>query len=162
MHLKHKTWNPGTGNWNPHPLVYLPFIPFQCWCKCHHQKSLTSPGHHHTMLWWCHDLFWQESLHMCLVTPTEEVTLSGDRKVHAVVSPFAKGEMVAPGTYHDIYKECLSMFTVMPMPWFLCWQWGLMPILAMTPMLWWLHWCFECFDISVSSDTSKPILSTKL
>ena len=100
-----KTWNPGIGNWNPHPLVHPSFIPFQCWCKCHHPKSLMSLAHHHMMLWWCHDLFWQESLQMHLVNWVGIVSLSRDTKVDALITLFMKGKMTAPGTYLDSHLQ---------------------------------------------------------
>ena len=42
---------------------------------------------------------------MCLVTRAEVVTLSRDTKVDALVTPFVKGEMAAPGTYHDTLPQ---------------------------------------------------------
>ena len=116
MHSKLKTWNPEIGNWNPHPLTNLPFMPFQCWHKCHHPKFLTSLGHNHMMLrwhkcchpksltslgchhmtiWWCHDLFWWESVCMCLVNWVGIVTLSGDTKADALITPCKRGELAA-------------------------------------------------------------------
>ena len=99
MNLKLKTWEPGIRNWNPHPLMHLSFIPFQCLCKCCHLKYLTSLGHHHTMLQWCHDLFWWESLHIHLVNWVGIVTLSRDAKAGALITTFMKGKMVALGAY---------------------------------------------------------------
>ena len=42
---------------------------------------------------------------MHLVTWVEVVTLSRDAKVDTLVTTFVKGEMVAPGTYHDILPQ---------------------------------------------------------
>ena len=98
-------WTQNLKLWTQNPLVHLPFITFQCWHKCHHLKSLTSLGHHHMILWWHHDLFWWGNLCMHLVTWAEVVALSTDAKVDALVTPFVKGGMVAPGAYHDIYMH---------------------------------------------------------
>ena len=57
------------------------------------------------MLWWCHDLFWQESLHMHLVNWVRIVTLNGDAKADALTTPFTKEEMAAPAAYCDIYMK---------------------------------------------------------
>ena len=40
------------------------------------------------MLQWHHDLFWWESMHMCLVNWVGIVTLIWDAKVDAVITPF--------------------------------------------------------------------------
>ena len=37
----------------------------------------------------------------CTWSAEWEVTLSRDAKVDALITPFTKGEMVAPGAYHD-------------------------------------------------------------
>ena len=47
------------------------------WHKCCHLKAPTSSVCHHTMLQWHHVHFWQESLHMHLVTRVKVVTLHG-------------------------------------------------------------------------------------
>ena len=45
MHLKLKTWNPGIGNWNPHPLMHLLLINVIIW----------NPLHHLDITIWCYD-----------------------------------------------------------------------------------------------------------
>ena len=95
MNSKPKTWDPETGNWNhetgnwnPHPLMHPPFIFIQCWCKCCYLKSLTSLGHHHTAL-----------------MTSWVVTLSGDAEANDLITPFMKGEMVAPGACCDTLPQ---------------------------------------------------------
>ena len=47
--------------------------------------------------------FLLECLCMHLVNLVEAVTLSSIAKVDTLSPPLGKGEMVAPGIYHDIY-----------------------------------------------------------
>ena len=48
------------------------------------------------MLWWHHDLFWQESLHMCLVNWAGIVALNRDAKVDTLIIPFCEGRNGSP------------------------------------------------------------------
>ena len=107
---KLKTWNPETGNWNPHPLMHPPFMPLQCCCKCYHLKSLTLSGHYHTTLWWHHGPFWWESLCIHLANWVEVVALSGNAKADALVTPLYKGRNDSPRcilwhTYNSFKNE---------------------------------------------------------
>ena len=47
---------------------------------------------HHMILWWCHVHFWQESLHMHLVTRAEVVTLSGMPKQTLITPSSQRGK----------------------------------------------------------------------
>ena len=60
-------------------------------------------GLSHMMLQWHHDLVCWPSLHMYQINWAEAVALSEDVKTEALTTPFTKGEIVAPGTYCDIY-----------------------------------------------------------
>ena len=59
-------------------------------------------------LWWCHDLFWWESLCMHLVNWAGIVTLNRDVEADALLTLFMKEEMVVSFAYHD---------TILQVPW---------------------------------------------
>ena len=109
------TWNPGIGNWNwnPHPLMCPLFILLQCWHKCDHLKSLTSSGHCHMVLWWCHDWLCCESMHMHLVNwagnHSEQRCQSGCSDCL-----FYEGRNVSP---RCILWHCSPRYLDMPLHW---------------------------------------------
>ena len=55
---------------------------------------------------------------MHLVTWAEVVALSRDTKADTLVTPFIKGEMGAPGTYHDTLPKVPQCSTVSGQPGF--------------------------------------------